>query len=583
MELAVDRVEVRGDVDARARVTGDGPVALGPIEIDIGALDDRGWVWQVANRGDQPISLDAAAIVWRADSVVAPVRMLRHGYQSWSPTSVATFGVDADPSRTDGAHWLAIGMHHADPEGAWPGELRSELVTAIQDANGDLLVAGFLGGWEHDGTFRLRPADDGTGTIELWDEAYLGGAVLEPGESRPLHAVMMRTGEDDPSSSLAEWAAAAGAAGGARVEAPFQVGWCSWYRYFAQVSEADVRQNLGQAADWAFSVFQIDDGYQRAIGDWLVTNERFPASLDRLAADIAAAGVRPGIWLAPFVAAPTSDVATQHAGYLASHGPGRPLVGMVNDAWGGSVHVLDTTRPEVLAHLEQVARSLVASGYTYLKLDFTYAPGLAGRFADRSRTPAQRVRAGFDAIRRGAGDDTFLLGCGAPLGAAIGVVDGMRIGPDVAPWWAVPARTWQPAGYEDGAPSTLNAWRNTLARAFQHRQLWLNDPDCVMLRTDHTELPPDAARAWALAVGVSGGMALVSDDLSTLGPPARSLFDEVLELGRAADAAARGDGGHPPRCPDLLVSSTPTRLQSGQVELVGDPAAATAVVQGRIA
>lgn len=581
MKVGIDRVEVRSDVDARVRVTGPGPFAVGSVEVDIGVLDDVGWAWEVANRGDEPISLEAVAVVWRVHNAVEPVRMLRHGYQSWSPTGVATFGVDSDPSRS-GAHWLAIGMHHADPEAAWPGELRSELVTAIQDANGDLVVAGFLGGYEHDGTFRLRPAADGTGAIELWVEAYLGGAVFEPGESRQLHAVMMRTGEDNPSLSLARWAAAAGAAGGARVDAPYQVGWCSWYRYFAGVSEDDVRQNLAEASDWPFSVFQVDDGYQRAIGDWLVTNERFPAPLHRLAAAIEAQGLTPGIWLAPFVASPTSDVATQHPDFIAAHGRRRPLVGMVNEAWGGPVHVLDTTRPEVLAHLEEVARTLVESGYTYLKLDFTYAPGLPGRFADRSRTPAQRVRAGFDAIRKGAGDSTFLLGCGAPLGASIGVVDGMRIGPDVAPWWQVQASQWRPAGYEGGEPSTLNAWRNTLARAFQHRLLWLNDPDCLMLRSEHTELPPGAARAWALAVGVSGGMALVSDDLAALDRQARALFDEVLELGRAADAAAQGEG-NPPRCPDLLVSPTPTRLQSGQVELVGDPGSATAIVQGRLA
>ena len=57
------------------------------------------------------------------------------------------------------------------------------------------------------------------------------------------------------------------------------------------------------------------------------------------------------------------------------------------------------------------------------------------------RAPPISVRAGFEAVRRGAGDDTFLLGCGAPLGPTIGVVDGMRIGPDVAPWWGAARRS----------------------------------------------------------------------------------------------------------------------------------------------
>ena len=98
----------------------------------------------------------------------------------------------------------------------------------------------------------------------------------------------------------------------------------------------------------------------------------------------------------------------------------------------------------------------------------------------------------------------------------------------------------------------MNAWRNTLSRSFLHRQLWLNDPDCLMLRTERTRLEPEQMRAWALAVGVSGGMALVSDDLALLGSDARALLDEVVALGREADA-----GPHPPRCPDLLDHDPP--------------------------
>jgi alpha-galactosidase len=558
-----------GRVDVRAA---DPPA----VEVEWSLSSDR-LTWSVANRGDRPVAVDAVAIVLALDAL-EPLRALRHGYQSWSPTAVSTFRLDQDPTRADGVRSLPIGMHHADWAPAQVDELRSELVTALRDASGALLVLGFLGGDEHDGTFRVRPSRDDPDHIELWVEAFLGGAVLQPAERRELHPVLIADGEVDPSALLEAWAAALGAASGARTTAPYQVGWCSWYHYFHAVTEADVRANLALAGDWPFEVFQIDDGFQSAIGDWLSTDGTFPAPLDALAAAIAAAGRTPGIWLAPFLASPDAEVARRHADWFAIHpARGTPLVGMANDAWGGPVQVLDTTRPEVLEHLESVGRSLVAAGFPYLKLDFTYAPSVSGTYADPGRTPAQRVRAGFDAVRRGAGDGAFLLGCGAPLGPAVGVVDGMRIGPDVAPWWHPQPDQHHPPGHLGGEPATVNAWRNTLSRSFLHRRLWVNDPDCLMLRTERTRLDAEQVRAWALAVGASGGMALVSDDLSLLDRDARRLLDEVVALGREADAAP-----HPPRCADLLDADPPRRLVAAGVELVGDPGSGSAHLQGRL-
>lgn len=531
----------------------------------------EGWSWSVANGGDAPLALDAVALEWDAGPAGDDPRFLRNGYQSWSPCGVARLGLDEDPSRA-GAPELVRALHHADAEVAPPGELRSELVTVLRRRPGDaLLCVGFLGGTEHDGTIRCRL--DG-GRVRLAAEAFLGGAVLAPGEVRPLHPV--RLAEGDPAEGpelLAGWADAAGEAGAARTAGIYTVGWCSWYQYFHRVTEADVRANLARvsASDWPFAVFQLDDGYQRAIGDWLLPNERFPGGLEALADSVRRKGPEPGIWLAPFLAAPDSSLLARHPDWTATHRSGRPLVGSVNAAWGGPVLVLDTTRPEVLAHLEATAGALVAMGYRYLKLDFTYAPAAPGRYADPSRTPAQRVRAGMEAIRRGAGERTFLLGCGLPLGAGIGVVDGMRIGPDVAPWWG--PRDAFP-GYADAAPSTLNAWRSTLVRSAFHRRLWLNDPDCLMLRTADTDLTREAVRAWALAVGQSGGMALVSDDLALLDAEARGLLSEVIDLGLRADRAART--GPPPRCDDLLDAVTPASLTAAGTRLVGNPAGATA-------
>jgi alpha-galactosidase len=134
---------------------------------------------------------------------------------------------------------------------------------------------------------------------------------------------------------------------------------------------------------------------------------------------------------------------------------------------------------------------------------------------------------GLDAIRRGAGDEVVLLGCGCPLGPAVGVVDAMRVGPDVAPFWEPRSSDVLP-GFE-GAPRSLrNAWAGSAARWFQHGRLWRNDPDCILLRGTKTELAPGRRIAWAEQVGAWGGSVLVSDDLALLGPTERSLLARIL-------------------------------------------------------
>ena len=187
------------------------------------------------------------------------------------------------------------------------------------------------------------------------------------------------------------------------------------------------------------------------------------------------------------------------------------------------------------------------------------------------------MRAGYDAIRRGAGDDTFLLGCGAPIGPVIGVVDGNRIGQDVAPLWELDASEEVIAGYLATQPATQFAYGNTVARSFMHRRFWLNDPDCLMLRAEATELSTEAARTWAHTVAVSGGMALVSDDLALLDGDARSLLDEVVTIGREVDAAAIA--GAAPRSPDLLDHAVPRELHAAGWSLTVDPATGSSTLE----
>jgi len=561
MRLAVERIELDDGTVWTAAPSG-GP--LGAHEATIAGVDGAGsstWSWSLGRAAAGSGAVRSVAIVFRVVDVVGSIRMLRHGYQSWSPSDVAVFGRDRDRSLVPGSVDLIRAINQADQRVVThDDELRSEWVTVLIDDTAEPIVIGFDGGERHDGTLRLRTGATG---VELCCEAFLGDAVLVAGEQRTLHALTISTGAP-ADELLARWATAVGARADARVDAAHQVGWCSWYHYFHGVTRADIDANLALADDWPFDVFQVDDGFQSAIGDWLTVAERFGGDLPSMAESIARHGRRPGLWLAPFLVAPDSRTALEHPEWLARGFDGEPLVNMFNPPWGGGrdgfMYGLDTTRDDVREHLRSLAATLVAMGYEYLKLDFTFSPSFDGVWADPSYTPAQRVRAGFDAIRAGAGDDVFLLGCGVPLSNSVGVVDGNRIGADVAPAWSLGEVQPFLAGYDGTQPATRHAWAATAIRSFLHRRVWLNDPDCVMLRTRETALTPTAARTWARAVGVSGGMVLVSDDLSLLDAEARVVLDEAVELSRLADDAART--GAVARCPDLLDGPEPTRLRS---------------------
>ena len=152
------------------------------------------------------------------------------------------------------------------------------------------------------------------------------------------------------------------------------------------------------------------------------------------------------------------------------------------------MYALDTTHPDVLDHLATSPGSLVEMGFTYIKLDFTFAP------VDTTASGTIRPNAGRSACgpvsTRSVAARATTRSCSAAarrLSHVVGVVDGNRIGPDVAPLWELDPSAEVIPGYLRTQPSTKFADDATVIRAFMHRRLWLNDPDCLMLRTDETD------------------------------------------------------------------------------------------------
>lgn len=368
------------------------------------------------------------------------------GWQSWSPSTC--YPLTVPPFRPAAQNQQRLGYRADDPAPA--GGFCGEGLLAVYDGQDTHVFA----------TSRLDRAPQ----IHARPSVVTGGpsTTIEIAASGTVdHTV--HTGVE-PQEALAAWA------DGQRNDGsrPNPTVWCSWYQYFADVTEADILENLDAigAHDLPVDVVQIDDGYQVEIGDWLIPSGRFD-SVPGIADRIRAAGRRAGIWVAPFLVGARSALAAEHPEWLV------PNI-TAGRNWEQDLFVLDSTHPGAAAYLTEVFKSFADMGFDYFKIDFIYAGALRGRrHADLHEIEA--YRAGLEIIRQAIRPDSYLVGCGAPTMATRGLVDALRVSPDTAPE-IEPVNGWM------NEPAQRSAIMTGRGRHWQNRRLWAADPDCFLAR-----------------------------------------------------------------------------------------------------
>jgi alpha-galactosidase len=407
-------------------------------------------------------------------------RVYAEGWQSWSP-----------------ATWYAAGSTGRAPEEEWQHQMRFRPGTEV--APSGLQAEGLLVVDPGDGSpARLYATTDPTRVPTLWAE-LVGGRVVVRASGR----VESRTHVEGAEAALAAFGAEVGPA--ALTEPPRV--WCSWYRYFEEVTAADVEEDLRglSAHDLPVDVVQVDDGWSPGLGEGLVETDGF-GSLAGLVDTIRSSGRRSGVWLAPFLVGTGTTLAREHPEWL---------VGPAGRNWGQPLAGLDLTHPGVRELLTDQLQRLVALGVDYLKLDFLYGGAVPGRRHDDDLDAVAAYRSGLALVREAVGDAVYLVGCGAPLLPSVGLVDAMRVSPD----------TFHEGG-EDGSTG-LRGLMPLAARTWQQGRLWVNDPDCVVARPSYSQ-----RERWAGAARTYGGL--------------RSFSDRIAELDDWGLEAVRGllaDGG----------------------------------------
>lgn len=289
-------------------------------------------------------------------------------------------------------------------------------------------------------------------------------------------------------------------------------GWTSWYTYFEKVTEKDLIENLEVSRKHKLELdyFQIDDGYMRAVGDWLHVNQDFPSGMEYLAKQIHQAGYRAGLWLAPFVCEKKSRIYQDHPEFVLRSRQGIPRVAGFNHKWSGFFYVLDIYHPGFREYLREVFDTVLHKWqYDMVKLDFLYAAAL---YPGENRTRGEVMHDAMDllvSLTKGK----KILGCGVPLEPCFGKIDFCRIGSDVSPYWKGPFSKL--LAYRERI-STYNSIISTIGRRQLNNRAFINDPDVFLLRSKKNKLCINKRYTLLVLNNTLGGVIFNSDPLARL-------------------------------------------------------------------
>jgi hypothetical protein len=439
---------------------------------------------------------------WSTEGAQAPV-LWRQGYQSWSYSGV-----------------IALEDLTLDSEGVPLIAGDGDATTVFDETVGTSWGLGLVG--RDDGSSLLLGARGLTKTrfFVAFDDSrvwvvwgHRGEQVeLDVGDELPLDPLWIDAGTDP-------WLLHVDYADGVAAVAPPRLsggtpptGWATWYQYFEDITEAEVRANLARAQDLreeasnsALEVFQIDDGWQQFWGDW-EADDGFPSGMATLASDIEEAGFVPGLWMAPLYVDRSTETYQEHPDWWVRSADGSEITFTNLDT--GDYAILDVSHPDARTWLANLIADKVAEGWSYLKLDFLYAAAEEG-LRSQPMTGTEAYHLAMKTIREAAGD-AWILACGAPFLPSVGYAESYRTGSDIA------------FGFDRRPQLAYMRWqaRATAARGWGNGRWWWNDPDQLLVRDPLTEVEVTGS---VVANLVSGGTWMLGDDLT-------ALTDERLSL-----------------------------------------------------
>ena len=468
------------------------------------AIETSGNRWlfsgSLTHNGDKPIELQRFDYL---TGLPADGRLGLLAPQSLQGSVFSKPGASASPRNMAFAQmWSGMGVHWGTaPDPVWD--------EADWSLSRDIGI--FTEGWEKPGwTAAFVGPGRAFGEVglntgrskRLFVGQLLDGIFFEGGNVRELERCTLSYG--DWQQAIARWVEDVARATAPRKPQQSLAGFCSWYQFYSDVTPAIVENAASQVAAMPTPrtgrLVQIDDGWQKAVGDW-TQNDRFK-DWPKLAGSIKARGLVPGTYLAPCLVHETLPVVKDHPDWFQRDENGAPAVRFAND--DRPRLAFNPDHPFAQDYMRKGFEGARADGWEYIKVDFTY-PVAANRTRDsyqnygaqsRQLTTFESQQNLYRLFREASGPDMLLNACvGEPARYAIGTVDACRLYGDIGTKWATVRENLVPL----------------LLHAPVGGRWFTADPDVFYMRREKNDLSDEENWLLSGSIGLMGGLFLTSD------------------------------------------------------------------------
>jgi len=463
-------------------------------EMRIASVDQRSVRidWTVFNSSTQALKLDQLKIL--AGKLVGQVdpaanRVVQSGLHSWDGGSV----VRLVPEK----------------------KIESYYTVALQSPP---LAAGFLAGRHNLDKFIVSQGPAG---LEITANGECNQCVLPAGAARRADPLFL-SGGGHPLRQMELFADLAARENGVQLWPENFATWCSWYAgWMRQESLFEFKGGLEKGVETNIthvskllgtrgtpSMRVVDDSNEMPYGDWDNSTLAAGKGFRRLSGLINREGIKAGVWYPPYWVSSGSRLFQQHPELLCRNDDGQVSVGR-NEFYGNYLAFLDTSNPVAEALMESTARDWRERGFRYVMTDFMYWGAWEKKRFDPTMTAVESYNRGLAAMRRGYGKDTYWLHCGALLGPAMGVCDGMRIS-------------------GDSHGGAIFSYESAAARWFYNWRVWLNDPDAIVCRRYGESKGVEWGRCWMSWMALAGNVLTYGDTFDDLPAEYVDLYRRVL-------------------------------------------------------